>query len=99
MCELVVYSAILEVTDSYLLYPLLGDAIEDKAADKSKLDKLLDTDSVIASFSRGMLDFLDTWNTGGPSRRPWFLLDVLGAPLTDEKFSRWSRGQILKTNS
>eukprot|EP00959_Pyramimonas_sp_CCMP1952_P185986 3888828-Pyramimonas_sp.AAC.1 len=42
MHQLVVYTAILEISDSNLLYPLLGDAIEDTAADMSKLDKLLD---------------------------------------------------------
>eukprot|EP00959_Pyramimonas_sp_CCMP1952_P324950 6801375-Pyramimonas_sp.AAC.1 len=44
-----------------------------------------------------MLDLIDEWNTGDPSRR--MLLDILHAPLEDQKFSRWARGQILKTNS
>eukprot|EP00959_Pyramimonas_sp_CCMP1952_P105759 2211546-Pyramimonas_sp.AAC.1 len=46
-----------------------------------------------------MLKLLNTWNNGEASRRPWFLLDILHAPLTDQSFARWARGQILKTNS
>ena len=47
MLQLVVYTAILETTDSNFLYPLMGDAIPTKAdgdcgESKSKMDKLLD---------------------------------------------------------
>ncbi|CAK0833634.1 unnamed protein product [Prorocentrum cordatum] len=96
MYKLVVFTAVLEASDGNLLYPLLGDAIKDKAEEKSKLDTLLGEDSVIGRFSQDMLGLLDSWNTGDRARRPWMLLDILGAPLTDQVFSRWARGQIVK---
>eukprot|EP00959_Pyramimonas_sp_CCMP1952_P290504 6076038-Pyramimonas_sp.AAC.1 len=72
MYQLVVYVAILEVTDGNLLYPLLGDATVAKSESRSKLDTLLhEEDSIIGKFSQGMLDLLDGWNTGDPSRRQW----------------------------
>ncbi|CAK0877526.1 unnamed protein product [Prorocentrum cordatum] len=96
MYKLVVFTAVLEASDGNLLYPLLGDAIKDKAEEKSKLDTLLGEDSVIGRCSQDVLGLLDSWSTGDRTRRPWMLLDILGAPLTDQVFSRWARGQIVK---
>ena len=36
---------------------------------------------------------------GGALRRPWLLLDLARAPLTGQKFVKWSRGQILRLAS
>ena len=86
MYELVVFVAVLEAADGHLLYPMLGDPIKPKDEDRSKLDLLLDKDSLIGQFSQTMLDLLDTWDNGDPQRRPWALLDILHAPLGDPDF-------------
>eukprot|EP00959_Pyramimonas_sp_CCMP1952_P431605 9038950-Pyramimonas_sp.AAC.1 len=100
MNELVIYTSVLEATDSNLLYPVLGDAIRDAEGDKSKMDVLLDKDSSrIGAFSENMLRLIDNWNSGDPTRGHWVLLDILGAPLTNQEFAKWSRGQALKMNS
>ncbi|CAK0876512.1 unnamed protein product, partial [Prorocentrum cordatum] len=100
MNELVIYTSVLEATDSNLLYPVLGDAMRDAEGDKSKMDVLLDKDSSrIGAFSENMLRLIDNWNSGDPTRGHWVLLDILGAPLTNQEFAKWSRGQALKMNS
>ncbi|CAK0875952.1 unnamed protein product [Prorocentrum cordatum] len=99
--ELMVFVGIFEACDSTLLYPLLGDPIVNSKRDdqRSKMDILLDKgDTAIGKFSQKMLDLADSW-MGLPTRKPWCLLDMLGAPLTDQTFSRFARSQLLKLNS
>ncbi|CAK0882625.1 unnamed protein product [Prorocentrum cordatum] len=99
--ELMVFVGIFEAGDSTLLYPLLGDPIVNSKRDdqRSKMDILLDKgDTAIGKFSQKMLDLADSW-MGLPTRKPWCLLDMLGAPLTDQTFSRFARSQLLKLNS
>ena len=43
-----------------------------------------------------MLHLLTSWNAGGAFRRPWALLDAIGAPVDDPVFMVWSRSQILR---
>ncbi|CAK0803103.1 unnamed protein product, partial [Prorocentrum cordatum] len=107
MLQLVVYTAILETTDANLLYPLMGGAIPTKpdgdcdetSSINSKMDKLLGVGSKISTFSQGMLNLLDSWDTGDPARGHWLLLDIMKAPLKDQQFARWARAQILQMNS
>eukprot|EP00959_Pyramimonas_sp_CCMP1952_P136861 2863671-Pyramimonas_sp.AAC.1 len=98
MRELVVFMAILEAADARLLYPMLGDAIRDDG-DRSKLDMLLDTDSLIGQFTEDMLGLLNVWDNGDASRRPWMLLDIMKVPMQCQIFSRWARSQILRLSS
>ena len=66
------FSIFLSVCDGELLYPLLGDPIKEDMDEPSKLDLLLRYDgSLIGSFSSQMVDMLESWNVGGPARRPW----------------------------
>lgn len=46
-----------------------------------------------------MLRLLQSWNHGGPARKPWALLDAVGAPLGQESFARWVRAYILRLSS
>ena len=46
-----------------------------------------------------MLHLLESWNVGGPLRRPWCVLEAAKCPTADTGFVRWSRAQILRLNS
>lgn len=98
--ELGVYVCLLEVSDSTLLYPLLGDTIRNDPTTPSKLDLLLDPDmSLVATCASELLKLLQTWRVGGRSRRPWCLLEALKAPFDDPAFAVWTRSQVLRLNS
>ena len=43
-----------------------------------------------------MLLLLESWNVGGPLRRPWCVLEAAKCPFADTGFVRWSRAQILE---
>jgi hypothetical protein len=98
--ELGVYSILLDVCDSRLLYPLLGDALRGDPSTPSKMDLLLDPDeSLVAQCFQDMWSLLVKWLEGGPTRKPWCVLDVLQAPCREHSFMRWTRSQILRLNS
>ena len=46
-----------------------------------------------------MLHLLESWNVGGPLRRPWCVLEAAKCPTDDKSFVRWARAQILRLNS
>ena len=46
-----------------------------------------------------MLHLLESWNVGGPLRRPWCVLGAAKCRIADTGFVRWSRAQILRLNS
>lgn len=83
--ELAVYMTIVEVYGSSLLYPMLGDPARTATGNAGKLrqvDLLMDRDeSAIGSRMQKLLDCLRTWDVGGPSRRPWLILEAIGAPI------------------
>lgn len=100
--ELVVISIAMGIYDGRLLYPMLGDPVgrADKQSERRPLNKLLDKeDSAIGHCMEELLGCLQTWNVGGPNRRPWLLLEALGAPVADEEFMRWSRSLLLRLSS
>ena len=49
--------------------------------------------------SQRLLDLSETWLLGGKTRKPWALLDALGALVVEEGFLRWSRSQVLRISS
>lgn len=101
MHELVVYFAILDVVDDHLLFPFLGDALQEckEASGISKLELVLHpTESKIAKCFNALLEIIN-WTIGGACRRPWCLLYVAHAPLDDQSFLRWCRSQVARMSS
>lgn len=101
--ELAVFAAILDIYDAELLFPMLGRPsrrASDNAPKPHQLDMLLDTttSSIGRCLSR-LRQCMETWNVGGPSRKPWLILDALGAPLDDDSFMRFARSQVLLLSS
>lgn len=102
MPELVVFSSILEIADSHLLYPFLDDALrEDGRPPKLKL--LLDPhNSAVADCFEEMYKLLASgWPVEGgaaPSGH-WRLLALVRAPIGDRSFLVWARSQVLRLAS
>ena len=61
--------------------------------------KLLLYSLQVGKFGEEMLHLLESWNVGGPLRRPWCVLEAAKCPIADTGFVRWSRAQILRLNS
>lgn len=97
MHELVVYCAILAAADENLLYPFMHDCLQDDTTGASKMEMLLHPmESKVGVCFRSLYDLLAMWTTGGARRRPWCLLDVVGAPMEDSEFLVWVRSQVLR---
>lgn len=97
MHELAVLTALMEATDNTLMYPLFGDPTPADMQTPSKLDRILDQrTSLLGHCMEKLVHLLKSWTAGGATRKPWALLDALGAPVQDEAFMRWSRSQILR---
>lgn len=65
-----------------------------------KMEMLLrPSDSKVGVCFQALLGLLREWSIGGAKRRPWCLLDVVGAPVDDERFQRWVRSQVLRLAS
>ena len=45
------------------------------------------------------MHLLESWNVGGPLRRPWCVLEAAKCPTADTSFVRCPRAQILRLNS
>ena len=103
MWHLGVYTMGLHYADTYYLYPLFGEARfkpRDGEVQVSKLDLLMHPfQTLVGQFSQAMVDGLRNWTHGGPNRKPWCFMAVLGAPMESPEFMRWSRSQWLRLNS
>lgn len=97
MAELVVLTCILIVLDSNLLYPMMGD-MEPKVDDEvGKLPRFLTrSESLVGKAGQELFNLMRGWSRGGSTRRPWALLDAVEAPVREQQFMRWSRGQIIR---
>lgn len=94
MQELAVLTIVLGVADQ-LLFELLGGI--DRSAPPCKAPDLLRRESsIIGRVLSEMLQLFDEWAAGGQLRRPWCVLDLVGAPLKDQAFAKWSRAQIVR---
>lgn len=92
--ELGVLVVALGVADR-LLYSLLGGV--DRQHPLGKVSALVQREAgLVAEVLGGFLHLLDGWDVGGDLRRPWCVLDILGAPVRDASFAQWSRSQILR---
>jgi hypothetical protein len=95
--ELVVLTCLLDAMDTNLLYPMFGDVEPKDEDDPGKLPRLLSkSESLIGKAGQQLLNLLHNWSRGGSTRRPWALLDAVEAPLSEQWFMRWARGQILR---
>ena len=98
MHELAILTALLEVVDSTLLYPLLGDAVPRDSTSPCKVGRLLSkSDSLIGSCTQQLWNLMECWTAG--HGRVWLILDVLQAPTTQQRYMKWARGQILRMAS
>lgn len=100
--ELAILVVLLEIFDGQLMYPMMGDPIGKggNIAEQRQLDKLMDQDtSAIGRCMEDLLGALRSWQVGGPTRKPWLLLDALGANLDDNDFMLWTRSQVLRLSS
>lgn len=46
-----------------------------------------------------VLGLLRQWSAGGPCRQPWALLAAISAPVRDQAYMKFARGQILRTSA
>lgn len=97
--HLCVFAIITDISDSLLMYPLMGDI--GRAGDgPSKMDLLLrKTKSLVGQACQSFHDLLGSWAVGGHDRKPWCLLDATRADTANEAFMRWARCQILRLSS
>lgn len=97
--ELAVYAVLVEACDARLLYPLMGDPVQDPSR-QSKLEKLHDRESsLIGACQQEYVHLAESWARGGPHRRPWCILETLNVPLEEPNFLMWSRGQLMRLAS
>lgn len=93
--ELGVLVVVVGVADR-LLYALLGGVSRD--APPCKVSTLLHRQGgLLAEVLADLLTLLDRWLVGGALRKPWCVLDILGAPVDDLDFALFARSQILRT--
>lgn len=52
--------------------------------------------SMIGACLPEYLHLLRSWDHGRPGRHPWGVLYTLQAPVFDNEFTRWARGQVLR---
>lgn len=92
--QLGVLVVVLGVADK-LLYAMLGGV--DRRQAPCKVAALLDRrTSLIGEALSGMLGLLEHWATSDKCRKPWSILDLLGAPVEDGAFALWGRCQVLR---
>lgn len=96
--ELGLFAALLDIYDSLLLYPMLGDPIgKSSGGGACQLDKLMDkTQSAVGQCMDKFLVLLRSWRTTGVGRKYLLILDALAAPMADQNYMRWSRSQVLR---
>ena len=94
--ELAVLVPILQTVD-VLLYRMMGGA--DRSEAPCKLEEFVNAETgLIGAQLETLAELMLTW-TGDSCRRPWMILDMVSAPLHDEAFISWARGQIMRANS
>ncbi|CAK0846087.1 unnamed protein product [Prorocentrum cordatum] len=100
--DLAVLTIVTTVFDYHLLYPVLGDSaavdLTERQSKFSKTDILLDRHGTrigacLFEFKRLLGP---CWSQDSPARMPRSMLDVVGAPLTDDGFMKPSRGAMLR---
>ena len=90
--ELAVLTIVMKIADK-LLYALMGGA--DRHAAPCTLSELVNQESsLIAVVMSELSALLDTWD-GDALRRPWCILQLVGAPVQQIDFVRQSRSQVL----
>jgi hypothetical protein len=98
--ELSVYVIILDIYDSTLMYPMLGDPSTVKRSETCKIALLLDrSTSLIGTCGRKLLHCLMSWKVGGSRRKPWCVLVALACDVDDQSFKKWTRCQIVRLTS
>lgn len=86
--------------DKHLLWPILGDSIKEGASVSPKLPKLLDREeSKIGCCTAAWAHFLSSYGVGGPERRPWGILRVLGIDDRSQQFMLQARSIVLRISS
>lgn len=98
MHELIVLTVLLQVVDSTLLYPFLGNnKAPDDRESKCKVGMALDkSTSLVGACTERLLHLLHHW-TGLVDRKPWAILDTLQAPVHEDDDRQFARSQILRT--
>ena len=98
--ELSALTLVVDIIDSEVLYRLLGDPLGKDNDQACKVKVLLDPEtSAIGECSTKLLHLLDAWLVGGHNRVPWCIMDIVGAPLTDQKCMLFTRSAILRLSS
>lgn len=84
-----------------MLYSLLGDpASNDNPECTGKAQMLLGPEySVLGKCSQDLLQLLDEWLVGGSARRPWCLLDIVGAPVNEHGCMVFARCTIFRMST
>ena len=102
--ELVVNTILTKTFDKYELYPLLGD-LELKPETPSssppppRLKTLMDPQTtIIGQADSAFLELLQNWE-GSPSRQPWMMAEVLGCPMQNSAFKRFTKAQIMRLDA
>lgn len=94
MHQLAVLTVLLDVADK-LLFQLLGGV--DRSGPPCKVPALLNREtSIIGTVLQNLHRLLERWNEGGECRRPWCVLDIVGASPQDMIFADWARAQIVR---
>jgi len=77
-----------------------GQDGEQGGDDVNKLWRVLCPETTLVGDAlQQFLGLLRSWQAGGPTRKPWLVLDLIAAPLGEEGFRRWSRSQVLLLSS
>lgn len=98
--DMIVMAALVDLYDSKLLYPILGDPLRDASQVSSKLPLLIDYEKgLVAEFQQSLRSCLIMWRQGDPARVPWGLASALGAPLQDQGYMRRSRSKMARLGS
>ena len=91
---------IVDIIDSKMMYPLLGDPWPADDDELSKFENLLDPEtSLIGNCFAQLHHLLTSWLVDGGDRRPMLVLEAVRAPMTDQAFMRFARSQALRTSS
>ena len=100
--ELGLFTVILDVYDRRLLHPMMAAAPDhvDLTKRDSKADLLVDPqETLIGKCMSELLDLLRRWKPAASWKRPWLILDVLGAPMAADDFKKFARSCVLRMAS
>ena len=97
--ELAILTLVLDVADSHLLYPMMGDG---KVGGQTpsvtcKLDMMLDPDTtLIGNCGQQFLNMIDKWVVDDDSKETWSILKLFFVDVRDETTARYARSQVLR---